>query len=366
VASFGDTHYVPFLKGKAAEFDALRQLPANRRESLTPLIDVPPEAVEFHPGGSFQIATVEKSLDGYAGRLAAAWGATGHCFIDIAGFHPDSRLSGGRHPITAFFADARGAELSPIPVTGPDRDRAQVDAVKAVCDRWRLGVAIRVRRPQLREPALLAQRLETLLRALSLEPADADLLLDFGELLRGNVAEVEAEAIAGLAALPRIEKWRSLTLCSGAFPAEISSFVGTDESGERPRRDFDLWLRLCESSSLPRLPSYGDCTVAPADWSAPFNPMEMNPSCKIVYATDDEWLIEKGRSIRNHGGGQYRVLAGKMKRRPGFLAPAHCQTEKKIIDCAAGRGGTGGLRQWLTAATRHHLEVVSRQLASLP
>ncbi|HEV7614723.1 MAG TPA: beta family protein [Solirubrobacterales bacterium] len=368
MASFDHTHYVPFLKGKAGEFAALAQLSVDQRQPLTPLIDVPPERVKFFKGGQFQIETVEKALAGYAEQIAEAWGSVDHCFVDLGGFDPDHRMDDGRHPLTAFFEDARAAGIAPIPVTGIDRDRPQLDAVREVCTTWRLGAAIRLRRPELQKNGeQLREVLPKLLALIDQQPHQIDLVLDFGELLKSQVTEVEQEARSVIASFPFLDEWRSLTLCSGAFPSQISDFVGTQSSGERPRRDFNLWQRLMKSGApLSRLPAFGDCGVAAADWPSAFNPMEMNPSCKIIYASDEEWLIEKGRSFRDYGGEQYRTLAAQVKARPGFLTASHCQTEKKVIDCAANRGGTGGLKEWVTAATRHHIEVVSRQLASLP
>lgn len=359
-----DTNYLPFLKGKSGEFKALAQLSVDQRQALTPLIDVPPEKVEFFQEG-IVIRTVDEALKGYATKLAEAWGSVDHCYVDIAGFDPDLRLDDGRHPLTAFFADAKEASLAAIPVTGLDRDGPQLEAIEGIYKAWRLGVAVRLRRPELSDPDRLAEVLPKFLRLLGQEPRQVDLLLDFGELLMSEVQTIEIEARAAIEALPSLRDWRSLVLCTGAFPAELSRFIKTQASGKRPRRDWSLWQRLASSNdALPRVPSFGDCGVAGADWGSPFNPLEMNPSCKIIYATDEEWVIVKGRSIRDFGGDQYRGLAAKMMAREEFLKAGHCPAEKKIIDCAAGRGGTGNLEQWVTAATRHHIEVVTQQLAS--
>ena len=364
MAAQAEPNYVPFLKGKAGEFKALAQLSVDQRQALTPLIDVPPEKVEFS-GEGIIIKTVDEALKGYAAKIAEAWGSVDHCYVDIAGFDPDLRLDGGRHPLTAFFADAKEANLAAIPVTGLDRDGPQLEATGGVCKAWRLGVAIRLHRPELSDPDRLVEVLPKFLRLLDQEPRQVDLLLDFGELLKSEGQTIEDGARAAIGALPFLRDWRSLVLCTGAFPGEVSRFIKTQRSGKRPRRDWNLWQRLASSNdALPRVPAFGDCGVAGADWGSPFNPLEMNPSCKIIYATDEEWVIVKGRSFRDFGGDQYRGLAAQMRAREEFLKEGHCLTEKKIIDCAAGKGGTGNLEQWVTAATRHHIEVVTQQLAS--
>jgi hypothetical protein len=365
VSSTPDTRYVPFLKGKAGEIKALGQLEVEEREALTPLIEVPPRKITFTESGEI-IETVDKTLKGYAARLAEAWGKIDSCFIEIDQFAPGVRLEDGRHPLTAFFTDAKAVDLAGIPVTGLDRDDAHLEAVKAVCRKRRGGVAIRLRHPEMQTPAALAERLPGFLESIEQGAEQVDLLLDFGELLVSQVTEVEAAARATILALPDLGTWRSVVLCSGAFPAQISQFIKPGKSGKRPRRDWSLWRRLIESPEpLPRLPAFADYGVTGAEWGPPFNPRTMNPACKIVYADDKEWAIVRGHSFRDHGGGQYRQLAAQMKARDEFLGKDHCSTEEKILDCAAGRGGTGNLEQWVTAATRHHIEVVSNQLASL-
>jgi hypothetical protein len=113
------------------------------------------------------------------------------------------------------------------------------------------------------------------------------------------------------------------------------------------------------------MPSFGDYGATGAEWGPPFNPKTMNPACKIVYSTETEWLIVRGRSFRDHGGEQYRHLAATLTSKTGFLGNDHCAVEAKIRQCATGSGRTGNLEQWVTAATRHHIEVVRRQLANL-
>ncbi len=356
--------YVPFLKGKRGEFRALAQLNFEQRQMLAPLIDVPPEKVEFFPDEVFQIDTVDQALDGYAAKVAETWGQLDTCFVDLAGFDPALRMADGRHPLTAFFADARAADLAAVPVTGPSRDAAQLEAVEQIVEVWRLGAAVRLHRPELSEPEHLAERLARLLRIIGQQPSQVDLLLDFGELLKSEAGAIEAQARAAILALPDVQDWRSLVLCTGAYPEAVR--IETNSSGELPRHDWMLWRRLISATDdLPRIPTFGDYGVSAADWGDPYNPLVMTPACKIIYATEEDWVMVKGSSVEN-GYEQYRDLAAQVKARGEFLTKDHCQGEEKIIECAAGRGGVGNLETWVTVATRRHIEVVSRQLTSLP
>jgi len=367
IASEVDTHYYPFLKGQDGEFRALQQLSVEQRDPLTPLIDVPPEHVDFERVGKekrIQIDTVAEALDGYAAKVVKAWGQVDPCLIDLGGFHPDDRV-GGKHPIVALFSEAREVGLAAVPVTGPDRDRAQIQAVREVTAGRPLGAAIRLRGPVLANPSSLGRELPDLLDQIGKKAHDVDLLLDFGELIKSKTAQVAVAAEELIMALPQIHDWRSLVLCTGAYPAELGNFVGKDETKQLPRRDWQLWRALTSPSlDLPRLPAFGDYGITRADWLSPFDPTEMSMSGKIVYTTEEDWVVVKGRRLATDPL-QFHDLARRLRHHPAFLTEKHCPSETKIIRCAENVGGPGNLRVWTTVGTRHHLEVVTQQLASL-
>jgi hypothetical protein len=361
-----NTHYFPFLKGKAGELKALANLPRKQRELLTPLLDVPPEDVKFErvdDHKSIQIDTVEEALDGYAAKIAAAWGPLDTCLIDLAGFHPDLRLAGGVHPVTAFFVDAKAANLAAVPVTGLERDTAHVRAVKSVCEEWRLGAAIRLRGPVLANRRALATSLPRLLGQIGLAADQVDLLVDCGTLNKSNFEETATTALQIIAALPMLQDWRSLVFSSGAYPFQLGSSVKKNETRELPRRDWQLWRQLIAAAPA-RLPAFGDYGTTRADWPSAFDPTEMSISAKIIYPTDEEWVIVKGEKLANNPE-QYYALARRLRRHSSFLTAKHCPSEARIIECAKEIGGPGNSETWVTVATRHHLEVVTRQLANL-
>jgi hypothetical protein len=363
-----DTTYTPFLKGKPSELRALASLNVDQRERLRPLLDGPPEQVKFYKEGEqkwIQIQTVEEALAGYAAKILAAWGSIDHCLVDLAGFDPSLRLPGGIHPVAAFLAEARAVDLAAVPVTGLERDADQVAAVKAACEAWPpLGAAIRLRGPALADPAALPGALMELVARLGLEPGQIDLLIDLGAIIASDAEELAAAAPRLIAALPEIERWRSLVLCSGAFPFEIGSLVKKNETKELPRRDWRLWSELAATDSLPRLPAFGDYGATRADWPSAFDATEMSISGKIVYATDTDWVVVKGEDTKADPL-QYHDLAERLRRHPAFLGASHCSGEAAVIRCASHRSGPGNPGTWLTVATRHHVEVVTRQLASL-
>jgi hypothetical protein len=356
--------YVPFLKGKQGELDALSTVNRGGREQLTPLVEIGP--IEIDPKTGANTKSLDETLEGLAAKIAKAWGSLDFCFVDLPEFDPDARLESGQHPVARFFEDAKAVDLAAVPVAGLDRDKPHLDAV-AEARSWRgTGLAIRVRRRELQTPTALAGGLTRLAGIVGVDFEEADLLLDFGHILKSETTAIEAMAEAAILALPEVDSWRSLTVSSGAFPETVSPDVKPGETGVLERRDFALWRALTAGKALPRLPAFGDYGVASPEWLQGFDPEIMAPAAKIVYAREKDWLVVRGRSLKKHGFGQYRALAHQVIRSGSFQGSEHCWGDSYIAKCANGRVGTGSLKTWVSVATSHHLGVTTRQLASLP
>ncbi len=68
---FGNRHYVPILKSKAAEFDALEDLAADVRSFITPLVDVIPPSWDWTNDRPER--TVAEHVERVAPRIASSW-----------------------------------------------------------------------------------------------------------------------------------------------------------------------------------------------------------------------------------------------------------------------------------------------------
>lgn len=359
-------HYVPFLKGKQGEFNALSKIDRDDREHLTPLIEIGP--IEIDPKTGANAESLDEALEGVAAKIAKAWGSLDFCFVDLPEFETTARLEDGRHPVARFFEDAKAVDLAALPVTGLDRDAPQLDAVAGTRSVRSNGVAVRLRRPELQNPASLEAELRRVAETLEVDLPQMDLLLDFGPILKSEAAAIRGEAEEAIQGLPDIDSWRSLTLCAGAFPKTVSTEVKPSKTGELERREWELWKVLIDGERLPRQPAFGDYGVASPEWLLGFDSEVMSPAAKIVYTREEDWLVVRGRSLKKkkYGGyKQYRALAEQIVNSGSFRGSEHCWGDDYIAKCAKGEVGTGNLQTWVTVATSHHLCVVARELASL-
>jgi hypothetical protein len=114
------------------------------------------------------------------------------------------------------------------------------------------------------------------------------------------------------------------------------------------------------------MPSYGDYGAAnPA--LVDFDPETMTPAAKIVYTTDLDWLIIKGRSVKGPAGyGQFHQLAAQVVARSEYRGVAFSDGDSYLRDCATNVDGPGNLTTWVKVKTSHHLAHVTDQIANLP
>jgi hypothetical protein len=190
-----------------------------------------------------------------------------------------------------------------------------------------------------------------------------DLILDFKGFDAGQAPAIEIAAAAGLAALPRVDDWRSVTLAGGAFPLNLSGL-----SGEAliPRADWEVWRSTISARSEEdvRLPSFGDYAVQHPEPDE-IDPRLMKMSAAIRYATPSDWLVLKGRNVQDYGWEQFHDLSADLVGRSEFRGPDFCAGDQTIQACAQRETGTGNAMTWRKIATNHHIAVVVDQLANL-
>ncbi|MBL9039088.1 MAG: hypothetical protein JNG84_11270, partial [Archangium sp.] len=176
---FPAKHYVPALKLKAAEKDALSVLAPSVKKGITPLLQV----VENPQSKPLQkhIETAFKKIEGAVSGLA-------RYFID-----PVEIADSGKNGADLTFKKCSGLSVPYTPVAGPSRPvDLTLAALQAVN---RTGLAVRITRKEF-ESGTLASSVSKFLATHSLNPASLDLIVDLGAvdsmIADGVVALTEA------------------------------------------------------------------------------------------------------------------------------------------------------------------------------
>lgn len=348
ITNFGHRHYIPILKGKDGEYGALKELSAAARELTTPLVETPPPE-SGRP--------LEGVLDRFGQRMASWWGTGDYLLVDLL-WNSQHWTAANQHPLRHVADDAHSRGLRVIPVTGLARDSAYQAATRHAAVRLGNGAAVRLEPTDVQsDPDALARSLDQLLEAIDVTAEAVDLIID----LRGVAAAFPsflAQAVEQfINVLPRRDEWRTLTLASSAFPDDLA---GRPAASTIPRLDWELYQTVLARQPA-RLPAFGDYAIQSPPLVV-FQPY-MEPTASIRYATDIEWLILRGRSVRRGSGfAQFHGLSRTLIGRPEYRGAAFSWGDAYIDACARRTGNPGSLTTWRKVGTSHHLELVAQQI----
>ena len=341
------------------EYQALSRLADPVKDSLTPLLEIPPVGFDHETGQDRESA--DAHLGDFGRRLKSKWQGR-PCFVDLKYLLPHTRLAGGQHCVEGVFASARAEGCNTVPVVSFANDAAFVAAVATVNRQDHRGVCLRLGMQDFDRPSFLSD-IDTLLRSLSVGWAETDLVVDFGAPHYIPIAAFVRIMQALLGMLPNPNRWRTLTLAGTAYPQSVATLVPPFQV--IPRHEFVAYRTLVRQLGRDaRIPTFGDYGVAHPD------PVELDmrivkPFAKLRYTIEDAWHIGRGTPVRTHGFGQYRQICQLLMQQPYFSGAGYSAGDTYIADCAAGRAATGNLSTWVWVSTNRHLTKVAADLATL-
>ena len=354
---FGENHYVPILKWKRGEQKALEYVSNASKSNITPLIEIVPVPYDFV--NEQPAKTIDQHLSSTGEQIANAWGLERPVFIDLYWVDPNERMNNGDHPLTHVINDAHAHNMNLIPVTGYNRDNAYQQAVKDAHIQDGNGICIRLEDDDFLDIATIINDLQN---SLEITPESIDLIIDLKEISHSTLNANVIMITSVINSIPNINRYRTLTLCSSAFPATLSG-ITSGSIGSIARIEWDLWTLLHLRRALGRIPTFGDYAIANLLYSE-INPRIMQMSANIRYTTTNEWLIFRGRSIKVHGWGQVRNLAHQITSHLNYSGATFSWGDQYIADCAANNGGTGNAETWRRVGTNHHIEFIIKQIAN--
>lgn len=166
-----------------------------------------------------------------------------------------------------------------------------------------------------------------------------------------------------------ISKWRSFTFASGSFPIDVSKHK-VDDLGSEPRFDWTLWSNASNEKGLVRKPIFGDYTIR--------NPIHsdalvfLQSSATLKYTVENEWKIFRGQKQKNE---QYLGHANLLVSETYFYGENFSFGDKYIAEKAKhfhvymkdnkvkGMGRSG---DWIAAGISHHLALVLSKISNQP
>lgn len=345
--------YVPTLRGKAGELDALARLSPFAKRFTNPIIDIP-KPPDIDSSGTRRLIS-EKVV-----AIQQSWGTANIVYIDLSRHSGDVHGDVSSHPATIAFHIARQCRLNAVPVSGTILTRGPstdyIDAVAKIASIDKRGAALKLYYSDLTQGEGVEKLVLRTIEQLRLEPEYCDLILDLEafdryplDLLRENkLLKVIRDA---LSALDRVNL-RSTTVCGSSIPERVGK-----KHNEKPlrvlRRELQIWRNL-QRRQRDRQLGFGDYGVVYAFQSDAGAPVQ--PPCRIRISTGDEHVLYRSPPST------YRSLRARVARDGELRELPDCWGRRGIVGKGKGFTGTGGPPIWVAWDTNLHLETTVRAI----
>ncbi len=360
---FGHYHYVPCLRWKQGEYQAVSRLSPTTRRMFTPLIEIPEIGWDFEE--EKEKKTVDELLSGFASKkVYKKWGRF-PCFVDLRLIPLSARMRSGEHPLSFLFKELRAIKCVVVPVTSLLKDSEYQQEIGRIANQDQRGVCLRIPIEQASKRAVKSE-IDSLLTILGkLKASECDFVLDLGA---PNFVPLEGFAKliqAVVRPFPYLNDWRTFTILGTSFP---ETMAGIEKGGKViERHEWQLYKIMINNFHRDglRLPTFGDYAINHPKVLA-LDMRKVKPSATIRYTFEGGWYIVKGENVRDKEHGrckQFRGLSKKVIASKYYCGATYSWGDDYIQQCANG-GKTGNLPMWRQVGTNHHIVKVIQDIAS--
>lgn len=348
--------YVPALRWRQGEYQALTRLAAAAKNRIVPYITIP--EVEF----DFELwqpkKTVQEHVHPFAARFNAKWGQR----PAWVGVHPSisgKPMGDGRDIYTYVFEALRRFQANAIPAVPLDASGPMTACIAAIVAVDGVGSAIAVRLEDLMKPDART-RIEALASSLGLPLAEVDLVIDLGAPNFEPYSTFAGALLAAVQKLGDLYRFRNFVAIGTAIP---QTFKDVAKGADQLRRHDWLFYQalLAKMPARMRQPNYGDYTIVHPEF-APVDMRKIKSAGKLVYTTATDWEVRKGGAFRDNPGQMHDhcasiVASGK------FSGAGFSVGDDYIAKCAARTVKPSNQPWWKFVTINHHITYVLDDLA---
>ncbi|WP_081862697.1 beta family protein [Chromobacterium haemolyticum] len=348
--------YVPILKWQQAEYQALMRSKPDVKNVLFPLFVIPPIGYDFEEKRAKK--NINEHIEPIGNRIFTKWGKR-KALLDIDSSLENLRMASGQSVIGYLFQDLRSKECEIIPVASLDRGYDFVEDISEIIKMDRRGLALRIKLDDLMQ-ANINDRINAILKFLDVTPKNVDFILDLRRPEKFEPYDVFCKAlVSAIRRVVAIKDFRSFVVSS--LSLDMSSIK--KPGGFVIRHEWIFYKKLIEYMSTIRIPTYSDYTIEYPEFIEQDMRL-LNPAGKIIYSTDDSWLIPKGGAFRG-GETQMKGHCEKIVKSGHYSGHEYSDGDSRIYKTAAGLDNNGNLGTWKQVGISHHFRKVVDQLANL-
>lgn len=365
--------YTPFLHAKDGEFAAVAATPADQRDLLLPLFELPPFTDKVRALVAYRHAPqpIAAYLQDKTGEVAQAF-AGRPVMVDTNHWTETDTTETGELAVTYAIQALRDRGHPVVPVVGLlrfDESEEYRLALQSVAFEGEPTWALRLDASDMEDaadPDHFIERINGVLQGLGVMPKHMGVLMDFEDVSGQPTDGIVTTAERVLQLLgPSGFQFFSLIGCS--MPATINLAVKKHNSeGTVTRKEMLAWRRL--RAAYPQLPlAFGDYGVrGPRSSDAP-NPYTNG---KIRYTIENQYFIVRGEP-RKADDEQMHTLAAKVAASAHYLGPDFSHGDRQLhlraVRTMVGKRvlkliRPGGTTSWIEFDTSHHLAWLHREL----
>ena len=331
--------YVPILRWKRGEQQAIVQLNSKIRNQIMPLIEIPyTESARTKMKSS--IDTILEDMPFYF-YLAPEW------YEDVdEGYYQQEAI---QDKYLEVFISLENKNAVPV------FDLSNIDYLKIPEEIKNKAIAIRIQNDEF-------FLIENIFPRLKLIPENTDIIIDLKHIDSDDLFSKISVIKAVMVDINRISDFRSIIISGGSFPQNLTS-LQPNKIYTYPRREVDFYVKskdLSEKFKFNYIYSdYGPSDLAPVEFV-----VGMVPNFKIRYTTNNEWLYIRGISIKK-GGLDLNEVSSCCKTLVDsnyYSGQDYSWGDKKIYDIAFEKCNAGNLTSWVSYCFNHHITLISNQI----
>jgi hypothetical protein len=334
--------YVPILKGKQAEFDALMSLSKAERKSVFPLLEL------VEPSDD----TMGEALHTLIERVRPIC-ERGPVFTDGHLLPLQLELE--------WYQFAEHHELQVIPVIDLSRPINEKQSLLRLDVCARTGACARAPLTNQTTGAQVRNAMEPFSHDSAIPLESLDLILDLGSVADEPLL-VSARSVRRLIpSVPDLLRWRNFILASSAFPSDLRG-IQANSVRSIERKDWQLWQGLQTADGLVRMPTFSDYAMASPD----LPPGGFRAPNSLRYTTRSEWRVLKGnRPVKDREDSDFRKLCEALVTSDDFPGDGFSWGDDYLSRALTAGRMRGNATKWRTVGLSHHIAVVRSQLSSL-
>ncbi len=347
--------YMPILKTKKGEWEALNHVDDPDRDLMFPLIEcttlilTPQQAAADH---------LKKRVEDLAAALEKA-GAIERIFgIDTSGLLPTVAKKTKLLAIVCRRFTQKGLQVAPcmLPESAIESpaDVAELGQHGDVILRIAVGACL---------PAQIPQIVGDTWKALGNKKVRLHVLLDMHDLAGGNAVAIAASRKPYVVAALGAQRARTVTLAGGSFPFFLTGIPQGQTNIDR--LEWLVWRDLLQDPDFINL-QFGDYTVTNPRPLEVLDPTKVNASAAIRYAREDHWVLFKAGVAKRYGFNQYNTLSKLLITDSCYCGKAFSYGDGRYHYHAQAGATSGNLWTWRRDATSHHMALTAREVTRFP